>query len=166
MITKAALTAQFGTDAQFGIGYLLDESREWITFAEYDRRWGHLSWEDQPAGESQFPDGSSATVCTNYAIQIARAYPGRVRIMGFANEDNPTSKVAQDELHPGGHDFAILDDRFLIDPWVRLVAGANDVIVFDLTDPQDQAAVLVWYGPQSCWSVVAGAEAEVLQPTP
>lgn len=109
--------------------------------------------------QSEFPDGTSAICCTNYAAQIFKAMPGRVRIFGFANEDNPTSRVAREELHPGGHDFAVVDDRYIVDPWIRLVLGEEGPIVFDMTDEVEGAIALDTYGPRSCWRAMTEAEA-------
>lgn len=112
---------------------------------------------------SHFPDGGSATCCTDYAAQIFKALAGRVQIFGFANEDNPTSRVAREELHPGGHDFAVVDDRYIVDPWIRLVAGETGPIVFDLQHPEEAAAALDTYGPRDCWTHMFAAEQFALQ---
>ncbi len=108
--------------------------------------------------ETRFADGSSGTECTAYARHIAAKLPGRVVVMGFANEDNPTARAAREQFHPGGHDFAVVDGRWLIDPWVRLVASESNQIAYDLTDPTDAATVLDTYGPVGCWSVIQDAE--------
>jgi hypothetical protein len=74
--------------------------------------------------------------------------PGRVQIYGFPNEKNPTAKASG--WHPGGHDFAVVDDRYILDPWVRHV-HAQDLatpIVYDLQDP-DTCFI---YGPRAAWT--------------
>lgn len=108
--------------------------------------------------ESRFPDDTSAICCTNYAAQILRAMPGRVKIFGFANENNPTSRVAREELHPGGHDFAVVDDRYIVDPWLRLVRGEDGPIVLDMQDLDEARLALHTYGPRNCWRHMTEAE--------
>lgn len=147
----ADLEARFGTDEALGVAIRLDDTDEIVPVADYEKRYSHLGRMERPGGESIFPDGSSAVCCTNYAAQIFRAYPGRVKIVGFANEDNPLSKVAREEIHPGGHDFALLDERYLVDPWIRLVPLEDEQIVFDLSKDSDAAKALDIYGPPACW---------------
>jgi hypothetical protein len=36
-------------------------------------------------------------------------------VYGFLSEENPTSAIAR---AAGGHDFAVIDDRFIVDPWL------------------------------------------------
>lgn len=153
----AELEQRFGSDAALGVYFEFDDTHNRLTMAECDEMYKRLG-DAMPGGQSFFPDGSSAVECTNYAVQVFRAYPGRVRIVGFANEDNPTSKVAREEIHPGGHDFALLDERYLVDPWIRLVACEAQQIVYDLTDPVDAAVVLDTYGPQACWEHMVAAQ--------
>ena len=100
------------------------------------------------------PDDSSATCCTNYANHVRStlgAIGYEVNVVGFANEDNPSSRCAKEEFHPGGHDFAIVSQRYLVDPWVRLVACVEDQIVYDLFDDGQAAKALEIYGPRHCW---------------
>jgi len=44
-----------------------------------------------------------------------------------------------------------VDGRYLIDPWVRLVAGLEQQIFYDLEDEKDLAKALSVYGPRDCW---------------
>lgn len=140
----------FGSDEAVGVWYLDDDGVTRYTLHEGIEMWNCLG-EDCPGMSSMMPDGSSATVCTNYAIHIGRALPDRTQIFGFSNNDNPTSRVAREEIHPGGHDFALVDGRYLVDPWIRLVACEGDQIFFDLEDEQDAALVRDIYGPRECW---------------
>lgn len=141
---KAALNARFGSDEAMGIRFF---GADGVVYGPNEQI------PENADVESRFPDMTSAVVCTNYAHQIARAlYPRPVIIRGFANQDNPQSRVAREAIHPGGHDFAIVEGRFLVDPWIRLVACAAEQIVYDLEDPVDATAVRDLYGPAKCWS--------------
>jgi len=150
---------RYGSDEAIGVRLRLDDSAEVITPAEYDRRYAALPRGARPGSESLLPTGGSAVCCTEYACLIFKQLPGRVQIFGFANENNPTSRVAREEIHPGGHDFAVVDDRFIVDPWLRLVAGVSEQIVFDLADPGDASLAADVYGPRQCWERLTGAEA-------
>lgn len=145
----AFVETHFGSDKALGVHYV-----EWATGKTLSLEEGLNADPDLDLG-SVFPDGTSATCCTNYAAQILKALPERTQIYGFANEDNPRSRIAREEIHPTGHDFAVIDGRYLVDPWIRLVAGdgREDRICFDLDDQVDAALVADTYGPRACWSL-------------
>lgn len=168
------LERRFGSDAAIGVRFEFRafgngaRPEPWVLAAEqYD-----VAFSRDPAlfeecdVMSLMPDGTSATVCTNYAVHVARAFPGRVRVVGFANEDNPNSRCAREQFHPGGHDFALIDDRWLVDPWMRLVCGEEGPIAYDLEDPVQARAVTEIYGPRECWSGLLGADKDALQVAP
>lgn len=125
---RALLEQRFITDEALGVSY------------------------NEEQGCSLFPDGSSATVCTDYARQVRNGLPGRVVILGFAADRNPGCRVARDL--GTGHDFAVVDNRWLVDGWIKEVAFALDKAVFDMQDPRDAALVLEWYGPRALWEVI------------
>jgi len=82
--------------------------------------------------------------CTECAERVVEKFGGVV--VGFFHADNPTAQVAEAE---DGHDFAIVDSRYLVDPWQSSVYG--DPAVYDLTEPSDVARVHVLYGDPSQW---------------
>lgn len=143
------LEIRFGSDEALGVCFITDDGVE-LSLDEFNQMYAELG-DDMPGCQSFFPDGTSAICCTDYARQISMGLPGRVQIFGFANEDNPTSRVARDKLHPGGHDFAVVDDRYVVDPWIRLVLCEKGPIVFDMQDELEAAQVLDTYGPRTCW---------------
>lgn len=147
----------FGSDAALGVYFERDDDGSKLTAAEYSELFARLGT-DAPDASSYLPHGGSGTCCTDYAAHIFMALPGRVKIHGFANEDNPSSRVAREEIHPGGHDFAVVDGRFIVDPWPRLVPAAFDQMVFDLGDSADAALALDIYGPQTCWTHMLSME--------
>jgi hypothetical protein len=141
-----------------GVGILyIDKDEKTYTPAEVTAYYV-MNGGAMPGLESQFPDGSDAVRCTHYAIQIGRRFPSHTQIFGFSNEENPDCEFVTHDAHPGGHDFAILDGRWLVDPWVRLVRGLFDEIAFDLEDPADVALVLKRYGKKENWKHMTGAE--------
>lgn len=69
-----------------------------------------------PGEESVFPDGSSAACCTDCARRIIEL-AGNGVMYGWMEGTNPTTIVAHDQ----GHDFVVVDDRYLVDAWAKLV---------------------------------------------
>ena len=97
----------------------------------------------------------SAVECTGYACVIRQALGTRVKIVGFSENDNPASKVAREA---GGHDFALVDDRYIVDPWVRDVEAFSQQTIFDVKSAADAKAIADLYGSQSAWSRLPEAE--------
>jgi len=92
--------------------------------------------------------GLSAVVCTSYALEIQRVLgKERVTIVGFFAEDNPTAGV---NMVAEGHDFAIVDERYIVDPWVACVENLSEDFVFDLE--QDTDCIIALYGDSSRWA--------------
>ncbi len=152
------LEARFGTEEALGICFE-DENGKRYSLEE-----GNRKYQEQPniklTWTSVFQNGDSATCCTNYARYIRNKLKRRrsVKIYGFKNEDNPTAKIVIERLHPGGHDFAVIDERFLVDPWVKLVCLKADRVVFDIHDQKDWLYIKEMYGSKSNWKHMVEAE--------
>jgi len=78
-----------------------------------DTFWGVEVHEDY----SEFTDlGFSGCQCTGFAIRIQEKLGAdRVKVMGFYVEDNPEAGVGS---ICDGHDFAVVDGRYIVDPWL------------------------------------------------
>ncbi|MCR1347567.1 DUF2958 domain-containing protein [Acidithiobacillus ferrooxidans] len=141
MVAAKRLKEMFGSDEALGVRFV-------------DHQGNEISMTMDADVQSVFPDGTSAITCTNYAEQIKKALPGyEVQIVGFENEKNPDCAVAREDWHADGHDFAIVDHRWLVDPWARLVASVRDQIVYDLRDPDDAQKVADTYGDPLKWAL-------------
>lgn len=101
---------------------------------------------NEEEGYHHLPDGTQTGTCTRTAELIAAKFGGRV--MGYYHDDNPTAKLGERE---GGHDFALIGDRWLVDWWAKNVSGEADQEVFDLTDPSDAQKVAALYGDPAQW---------------
>jgi hypothetical protein len=133
--------------------------------------------EDAP---SHFPDGSDAVNCTNCAHRIIQLNGGQGDVYGWGEGTNPTSVVAGPahgaRLDTGqGHDFAVLDNRYLVDAWGKNVEGSAPRAVFDLEDAADRAEVRRLFGDPSTWvkqtpgvgnGWTPGAPAQLQRPEP
>ena len=96
-----------------------------------------------------FSTGWSATLCSGYAVDLQRRF-GRARVTTygyFCSENRGT--VAGD--FSGGHDFAVLDREWIIDPWLTDVADIWPVGVFHLVEDADVIPYI--YGPSTKWRV-------------
>lgn len=141
------MEALFGTEEALGVWFRLDNGTR-LTLEEYNAQ---AAAGDMPAASSYLRTGGSAVCCTDYASLIYWALPSRVQIVGFVNEANPTSRIARERIHPGGHDFALIDGRYIVDPWPRFVPMVFDQMVFDLEHEADAALALDIYGPRAYW---------------
>lgn len=100
-----------------------------------------------------FPGGEHETRnCTACARIIADRFGGEVR--GYHHDGNPTARVGETE---GGHDFAVTEDRFLVDPWLFHYYGDSPVLDLDLQ--ADRAEALARYGPEEKWDRVPNVTA-------
>ncbi|EPX84789.1 hypothetical protein Salmuc_01362 [Salipiger mucosus DSM 16094] len=99
-----------------------------------------------------FPNGAGL-YCTGFALEIQEKLGDRVAVYGFFAEDNPGT--VWDRL-ANGHDFAVIDDRFIVDPWVSDMEQEGQG-VYDLEDDDDTAEIARLYGARANWDVVSPA---------
>lgn len=124
-ITRAMLEVHFGNDANY-----------------------EISPGDSESTESTFPDGLTAAFCSHYAVQVKRELGECAQIYGFPVETNPASEIAQKD---GGHDFAVVNGRYIVDQWANECGGYTVKAVLDLTDPKDKDDIERLYGLPSVW---------------
>lgn len=98
---------------------------------------------------SVFPDGGLATRCTSWSTYARLALGARAKLYGFFCEDNP-SATAMARL-ADGHDFAVIDDRWIIDGWLFDVEGALSEPMIDMRDPANAELVRGFYGDPAAW---------------
>ncbi|MGK9450273.1 hypothetical protein ACSSZE_03270 [Acidithiobacillus caldus] len=142
-MNKEYLADRFGSDEKFGIHSIDD--------------YGNAD----PNGNRQVLfNGGSAVQGHSYAEAVRDMLPDHnVQIVGFYSKDNPESTYAK-QWHEDGADFAIVDNRYLVDPWPKLVLGDKSYpVVYDLHDPADQDKVIETYGDPKKWE-----HARVTQP--
>jgi hypothetical protein len=96
------------------------------------------------------PGGSVAAKCTNYA-RFIRSLEPNTAVWGFSGDANPESTIGQSLF---GHDFAVVDSRYIVDPWVVERAGMSERAVFDLEDPRDAEEIRHLYGDCSTWKLM------------
>jgi hypothetical protein len=120
---------------------------------ESDEDWG-IHYPDAEAGDdpdrdmgaSHLPDGTYAATCTNWARMVKARYGDRAEIKYILSRLSPA-------LHADGydgHDFAVLDGRYLIDGWAKQFPGRPRAVL-DLQDPADHEEIITYYGDPKLW---------------
>jgi hypothetical protein len=105
-------------------------------------------------GETVFPNGSAMAICTNCAERVI-AIVGRGDVWGYASEDNPDTAAATGQ---DGHDFAVIDDRYIVDVWLCFFAGITSRSVFDLLSRADATRIHALYGPPDHWRCLSNPD--------
>lgn len=127
---------------------------------------GAYNGSDGDNEESVFPDGSAMVFCTNWANYVRRVMGSRATLHGFYHDENPDSKIAKD---CGGHDFAVVDGRYVVDAWALNIEGYlydRRCCVLDLHDSEDYALAVVLYGSPLKWSRNYESEKSIDEETP
>lgn len=127
---------------------------------ELERRYGSdkalgVVW-NQHHQYSELPDGSHACRCTDCAYFIVRR-EGKGRVVGYAEGCNPEAAATgptRRQMGNDGHDFAIIDDRYIVDPWVKETAGTSARAVLDLLSDVDAPEIRRLYGDPQTWEEV------------
>ncbi len=138
--------ASFGTDDAFGLC-----CEDVATGQRYTTRSG------QRAGQGEPADLPGAGHRVSRRGQRHGVHPLRASGGCSPPGPGPALRVLRagqpDRAHGlavGGHDFAVVDDRFIVDPWIRLVEGMAELICFDLHDP-GAATTADLFGDRSPW---------------
>lgn len=143
---KEELESKFGSEQSIGIHYA--EYGSMIPAEEFSEE-----EKEQTDIYAFLPNDEEMGRCTNCALYVAEQYPGRAEVYGFYCEDNPkcTHKAITDA---NGHDFCIIDKRYIVDFWVSLYTGYEKQSVYDLHDKSDQLKIRQIYGDPEKWSVM------------
>lgn len=135
-VTKASLAEMFKDEKACGIYYsdIYHEGEEW----------------------AMLPTHQEMGKCTNCAWYVVKRI-GRGRVMGFYAENMPnyTYEPVRDCF---GHDFAVIDDRYIVDLWLSLYAGKEKQTVYDMKDPQDIPKIKKIYGDPAYWKDMSKGE--------
>ena len=123
-----ALTRRYGSDRALGVRH------------------------DREMGIALLPDGEPASVSGHCARYIRSQEPDTA-IYGFWSRDNPSwaGAALQD-----GHDFAVVDSRYIVDPWVVETEALSKRAVLDLENPAHAKEIRQLYGNPLKWSLMAG----------
>lgn len=94
----------------------------------------------------------SSFICTYVASAVKMLEGDKVKLYGFSTSENPEAKYFLEENGEDseeGHHFAVMGNRYIIDPWVFDNFNRS---VFDLHNKNDQEIVSYLYGDRNKWS--------------
>lgn len=93
----------------------------------------------------------SSFICTYVASAIKMLEGDNVKIFGFSTSENPDAKYFVEENGDDsdeGHHFAVLNNRYIIDPWIF---DNFNRCVFDLQNKNDEL-IKYLYGNRNNWT--------------
>jgi hypothetical protein len=113
--------------------------------------------------------GYTGTQCTGFAAQIFYYLPLCTKIYSISEKVNPSVKI---HILSDGHDFAIVYDRYIVDPWLSEVGVGNITThtgknlhitqtVFDMCDSIDRTKIHDIYGDFINWKRMSAVEEAV-----
>lgn len=111
------------------------------------------------SGDTVLPCGGTFSRCTNSAHMTAQEFGGVVS--GFLVDENPAATNEQVQ-GAGGHDFTVINGRYVVDLWIGIFTGATAPngqpypCVYDLysNDPAEKALNESIYGDRGTWRVL------------
>ncbi len=140
---KKTLENQFADEATIGI--FQRDYTTGLSEAEFNAEFPGREME----GVTCLPDGNDMFICTNSADFVVRTLGEGARY-GFMVDDNPT--VTDHEiLGAGGHDFAVIRNRYIVDLWISLYTGSEEQVVYDMWDKNDHLKITSLYGDPATW---------------
>jgi hypothetical protein len=142
-ITKKSLHKRF-TASLDALGVYFGDDHTGLSEEDYVAAGHDPQWFDETA---LLPGGGSLGICTYCADYVIRTLGHGARY-GFLVENNPS--VTDYEIRSsGGHDFAVIEGRYIVDPWYAL--NNNRQGVFDLKSASDREMIKGIYGDPDCW---------------
>ena len=142
---RNALESRFGNDDYPGY-YEYDEDRTPEEIAELD-----AENPNREKGPSIIRGSGQWFSCDSWADYVVKQLPGRAKAYGFWCEDNPGTEL---EKFCDGHTFAIVDNRYIVDGWIKNVEALLPRSVFDMADPADSEIIQKYYGPRENWKPI------------
>ena len=125
---------------------------QWISLVEYaqiDRKTElKKRWNDS-AFVARYEPMMSGYHCDTIAEIVKRLEPN-TKIVGFSDNDNPgTYYFSGDD--DDGHTFAIVDGRYIVDPWMN---DPEHRAVWDLEAQEDADDIVRLFGNRATWHEV------------
>jgi len=100
----------------------------------------------------------SSFICTYVASAVKLLEGNNVKIYGFSSNENPESEYFFDDGSDDGHHFVVMDNRYIIDPWIYnnfedYNTNKNfNRSVFDLQNKNDEKIIKYLYGNRNKWT--------------
>jgi hypothetical protein len=94
-----------------------------------------------------FAEANVYRVCWVCAEAVLERFGGE--LYGYFSADNPAALAGKSA---GGHEFAVVADRWLVDAWVPHVEGLPLPAVIDLMMDEGREIQEMYYGPRGKWT--------------
>lgn len=105
---------------------------------------------DSDEGKWIFKNGGSCSLCTDSAVRIGKKFGGRV--FGYFSNQNRSAHIGEPIV--SGHDFALIQDRYIVDYWAYRVAKIIAFPILDMENPYHRRIIRALYGNQNKWESV------------
>lgn len=102
----------------------------------------------------QVQEAGVDVICTESALDVVDL-AGEGKVVGYFHDDNPSAEVGVAE---GGHDFALIGDRFIVDVWYIEMEDPSAQAVLDMQDAKEAEEIQRRYGDPENWKEVGGEE--------
>ena len=108
-------------------------------------------------GPASFPSGGQWFICTDWSCYVRRELGDRAKLYGFDVETKRYEGGAEEGDYEvlargfDGHDFAVVDDRYIVDGWLTNIEGLHDKPVIDMQDPANAKVIKSIYGNPKLW---------------
>lgn len=108
----------------------------------------------------RFYDSESGTFGEGYdhfhnAAGQATLVKAAMEDIGLPSQVFGTDALPEGTQHPEnsgeGYDWIVVDNRWVVDLWVRSYWGTKYPVVYDMKDPKQLAAVIQNFGPLKTW---------------
>ncbi|MHD0644857.1 hypothetical protein ACYPKM_04470 [Pseudomonas aeruginosa] len=99
---------------------------------------------------SVLPNGQEMFFCHNCADWVIEVLGTGLRAGFYVNANPVEDKVIMDA---DGHNFAVIDGRYIVDVWLQHFTETSTQGVFDMHDPADHAAITQHFGDPSKWDL-------------
>lgn len=94
--------------------------------------------------------GNPFTICTNGARWLQEKFFPEAKVVGYQYDKNPSAEIGEWTL---GHDFLLIENRYILDFWYKFIQGVEDCPVF--IDIQTQPELVKrYYGDQTKWETL------------
>jgi hypothetical protein len=100
----------------------------------------------------------SSFICTYIASAVKMLEGDNIKIYGFSTYENPNAIYFVEEYGENsdeGHHFAVMNNRYIIDPWIYdnfYNTNTFNRSVFDLQNKNDEEIIKYIYGDKNKWT--------------
>jgi hypothetical protein len=158
-LNKKAISDLFDSEEKCGITYRHFDSGRISTDKEMEEHDKHEILAYLPGDFGQM---GRCTNCADFVAHVMRNSGYDAVRAGFLVDNNPS--VSSDSVCVAmGHDFCIVENRYIVDLWISLYTGETTQVVFDLEAPEDFDSIAKNYGDKKSWQFIDPTDFKILK---